>query len=259
MITRIKMNILLFVFIVIFGISLSGTTKQSEAQETIIIGSTRTQTIEVNMESLTQFVQSRQPIGSFRRQPQGHKGPVKYLPSDRIKKLSKKTVEKPTSASFKNSKVITDKSKPKTSRHTTNRSKNNSQDGKVSVEVEKETKNQVVAKIVTPIPIKEAKLDHKKFVILFDPLAQNAGEKDLSKLKTEIKAKGFDKNQRFQLTAYSSDRNASNARRVSLMRAISVRSFLIKMGVEGNKITVRALGNNMDAELSNRVDIVLLN
>ena len=43
------------------------------------------------------------------------------------------------------------------------------------------------------------------------------------------------------------------------MRAISVRSFLIKMGVEGNKITVRALGNNMDAELSNRVDIVLLN
>jgi hypothetical protein len=31
------------------------------------------------------------------------------------------------------------------------------------------------------------------------------------------------------------------------------------MGVEGNKITVRALGNNMDAELSNRVDIVLLN
>ena len=39
MITRIKMNILLFVFLVIFEIVISGTTKQSEAQETIIIGS----------------------------------------------------------------------------------------------------------------------------------------------------------------------------------------------------------------------------
>ena len=96
-------------------------------------------------------------------------------------------------------------------------------------------------------------------MILFSPLAQNAGEKDLSKLKAEMKSKGFNENQRFQLIAYSSDRNPSNARRVSLMRAISVRSFLIKIGVEANKITVRALGNNMDGELSNRVDIVLLN
>ena len=257
MITRIKMNILLFVFLVIFGITLSGTIKQSEAQETIIIGSAQTQTIEVNMESLTQFVKSRQPIASFRWQPQDQQGPVRYLPSDRIKKLTKKTVRKPTSASFKNSKVIADKSK--TSRHTTNRSQKNSQDGKMPVAVEKEKKTQVAAKIIPRVPIKEAKLNHKKFVVLFSPLAQSAAEKDLSKLKAEIKAKGFDKSQRFQLTAYSSDRNPSNARRVSLMRAISVRSFLIKMGVEGNKITVRALGNNMDAELSNRVDIVLLN
>ena len=53
MITRIKMNILLFVFLVIFEIVISGTTKQAEAQETIIIGSARTPTIEVNMEALT--------------------------------------------------------------------------------------------------------------------------------------------------------------------------------------------------------------
>ena len=257
MITRIKMNILLFAFLVVFGISISGTTKQSEAQETIIIGSARTPTIEVNMEGLTRFVQSRQPIDSFRRQLQDQQGPVRYLPSNRIKKLTKKTVRKPTSASFKNSKVIADKSK--TSRHATNRSQKDSQDGKMPVAVEKEKKTQVAAKIMPRVPIKEAKLSHKKFVVLFSPLAQSAAEKDLSKLKAEIKAKGFDKSQRFQLTAYSSDRNPSNARRVSLMRAISVRSFLIKMGVEGNKITVRALGNNMDAELSNRVDIVLLN
>ena len=259
MIARIKMNILLFVFLVIFGIGPTGTTERAKAQETIIIGSARFQTIEVNMESLNQFVKSRQPIGSFRRQPQNQQGPVKYLPSNRIKKLTKKTVEKPTSASFKNSKVIVDKSKSKTSRHTTTGSKNTYQAGKVPIVVEKETKKKVVASSIPRIPIKEANPDHKKFVILFNPLAQNAGQKDLSKLKAEIKANGFNKNQRFQLTAYSSDRNPSNARRVSLMRAISVRAFLIKMGVEGKKIIVRALGNNLDTELSNRVDIVLLN
>ena len=259
MITRIKMNILFFMFLVIFGISLSGANNLSKAQETVIIGSARTQTIEVNVESLTQFVQPRQPIASFRRQPQDQQDSAKYLSSDRIKKQTKKTAEKPTGSSFKNSKVIADKPKSKTSRHTTNRSKKNFQNGKMPVAVKKEKKTQVASKIIPRVPIKEAKLNHKKFVVLFNPLAQSAGEKDLSKLKAEIEAKGFDKSQRFQLTAYSSDRNPSNARRVSLMRAISVRSFLIKMGVEGNKITVRALGNNMDAELSNRVDIVLLN
>ena len=259
MIARIKMNILLFVFLVIFGISLPGTTERAKAQETVIIGSARSQNIEVNMESLNQFIKSRQSIGSFQRPPQNQQRPVKYLGPNRIKKLTKKTVEKPTSASFKNSKVIVDKSKSRTSKHTTTRSKNTYQAGKVPVAVEKETKKQVVARSIPRIPIKEAKPDHKKFVILFNPSAQNAGQKDLSKLKAEIKANGFNKNQRFQLTAYSSDRNPSNARRVSLMRAISVRAFLIKMGVEGSKITVRALGNNMDAELSNRVDIVLLN
>ena len=89
MITRIKMNILLFVFLVIFEIVISGTTKQSEAQETIIIGSARPPTIEVNMEALTRFVRSRQPIDSFRRQLQDQQGPQRYLPSDRIKKLTK--------------------------------------------------------------------------------------------------------------------------------------------------------------------------
>ena len=100
MITRIKMNILLFVFLVIFGISILGTTKQSEAQETIIIGNARTPTIEVNMEALTRFLQSRQPIDSVRRQMQDQQGLVRYLPSDRIKKLTKKTVKKPTPGSL---------------------------------------------------------------------------------------------------------------------------------------------------------------
>ena len=129
MITRIKMNILSFMFLMIFGISLSATTKQSNAQETIIIGSARTQTIEVNMESLNQSIQSGQP--------QDRHAPAKYVLSDQIKKLPKKIAEKPISASFKNSKVVADESKFKASRHTTNRSKSNSQNGKMPLVAKK--------------------------------------------------------------------------------------------------------------------------
>ncbi len=157
MITRIKMNILFFMFLVIFGISLSGANNQSKAQETVIIGSAQTQTIEVNMGSLTQFAQPRQPIASFRRQPQDQQESAKYLSSDRVKKLTKKTAEKPTGSSFKNSKVIADKPKSKTSRHTTNQSKNKSQDGKVPMSSKKERKKQVVANVIARTPIKRSK------------------------------------------------------------------------------------------------------
>jgi outer membrane protein OmpA-like peptidoglycan-associated protein len=252
------MNILFFVLLMTFGISLSGITKQSGAQETIIIGKTQIQNIEVNMEPLSQFLQSRQTMGSFQRQLQDPQESVKHVSSDLIKILPQKTVEKKTNASLKNSKVIANEPKSNTVKPN-NRSKNNFQDGKVPLVVKKENKKQVVAKVTPRMPLKEPKLDHKKFVVLFKPSAKTADENVLSTLGARLKTSKFGENQRFQLTAYSSDKNLSKARRMSLMRAISVRSFLIKMGVDGNKITVRALGNNMDAELSNRVDIVLLN
>ena len=258
MVTRIKMNILFFVLFMTVGISLLGITKQSGAQETIIIGETQIQTIEVNMEPLNQFLQSPQVMGSFQRQPQALQESAKHVPSDLIKTLPQKIVRKQTNTSLKHSEVTTNEPKPKTVKRN-NRSKSNLQNNKVPFVVKKEKKKQVVAKVRPRMPLKEPKVDHKKFVVLFKPLAKTADETSLSTLAARLKASEFDKNQRFQLTAYSSDKNPSKARRVSLMRAISIRSFLIKMGVDGNKITVRALGNNMDAELSNRVDIILLN
>ena len=254
MITRIKMNILCFVLLMTFVISLTGITKQSGAQETIIIGKTQIPTIEVDMGPLNQFLQSRQVMDSFRRQSQDPQASVKNAP----KKLPQKTVGKQTNASLKHSKVIKNKPKSKTVKRN-NRSKSNFQNNKVPFVVKKENKKQVVAKVTPRMPPKEPELDHKRFVVLFKPLAKTADETGLTTLAASLKASEFDENQRFQLTAYSSDKNPSKARRVSLMRAISIRSFLIKMGVDGNKITVRALGNNIDAELSNRVDIVLLN
>ncbi len=62
---------------------------------------------------------------------------------------------------------------------------------------------------------------------------------------------------RLQLMAYAGAEglSASKARRLSLSRALSVRSFLIESGVRSTRIDVRALGNKTSDEPANRVDV----
>ncbi|NQV84191.1 MAG: OmpA family protein [Rhodospirillales bacterium] len=64
-------------------------------------------------------------------------------------------------------------------------------------------------------------------------------------------------NLRLQLMAYAGGKSlsASNARRLSLSRALSVRSFLIEKGVRSTRIDVRALGNKTTETPPNRVDV----
>jgi outer membrane protein OmpA-like peptidoglycan-associated protein len=64
---------------------------------------------------------------------------------------------------------------------------------------------------------------------------------------------------RVQLMAYAAakDLSASKARRISLSRALEVRSFLIDKGVRSTQIDVRALGNKSDESPANRVDVNL--
>jgi outer membrane protein OmpA-like peptidoglycan-associated protein len=67
---------------------------------------------------------------------------------------------------------------------------------------------------------------------------------------------------RIELVAYASGsaEQASEARRVSLARAISVRAYLIEKGVDSKRFEVRALGNRTDtaAAAADRVDILAL-
>lgn len=65
---------------------------------------------------------------------------------------------------------------------------------------------------------------------------------------------------RLQLKAYAggSGETLSSARRLSLSRALSVRSFLIEQGIRSTRIDVRALGRAEDSGPPERVDIVLL-
>lgn len=62
-----------------------------------------------------------------------------------------------------------------------------------------------------------------------------------------------------QLLAYAegTEDEASKARRLSLSRALAVRSYLMNYGVRSTRIEVRALGNKVPEGPADRVDVVL--
>jgi outer membrane protein OmpA-like peptidoglycan-associated protein len=76
----------------------------------------------------------------------------------------------------------------------------------------------------------------------------------LKNLAQKLKDK---KNLRLQLMAFAGSKSLSpsKARRMSLSRALSVRSFLIENGVRSTRIDVRALGSKTSEKPLNRVDV----
>jgi outer membrane protein OmpA-like peptidoglycan-associated protein len=64
---------------------------------------------------------------------------------------------------------------------------------------------------------------------------------------------------RLQLLAYSggATQTPSQARRLSLSRALAVRSRLIKQGIRSTRIDVRALGNKSEGGPPDRVDVIV--
>lgn len=63
-----------------------------------------------------------------------------------------------------------------------------------------------------------------------------------------------------QLLAYAggNELSASKARRLSLSRALAIRSYLIGKGLRSTRIDVRALGNKVPGGQPNRVDLKLI-
>ena len=82
----------------------------------------------------------------------------------------------------------------------------------------------------------------------------SSARKALDLIAIELNSK---KDVRMQLMAYAGENKmaASKARRLSLSRALAVRSYLIEKGVRGTRIDVRALGNKVSSGLPNRVDL----
>ncbi len=79
---------------------------------------------------------------------------------------------------------------------------------------------------------------------------------NLLKLADQVKDQ---RDVRLQLLAYAGgdDLKSNRARRLSMSRALSVRSFLIESGIRSTRIDVRALGDKTSDEPKNRVDITL--
>jgi outer membrane protein OmpA-like peptidoglycan-associated protein len=82
-------------------------------------------------------------------------------------------------------------------------------------------------------------------------------EEGLAALARQIEG---DTAMRLQLKAYASAENtvASAARRLSLSRALAVRSFLIEEGVSSTRIDVRALGAKYETGPPDRVDVIVV-
>jgi outer membrane protein OmpA-like peptidoglycan-associated protein len=83
----------------------------------------------------------------------------------------------------------------------------------------------------------------------------DAAKSELDSLAQKMTADGT---MRIELTAYASGTpdTATQARRLSLLRALAVRSYLIRQGVASTRMDVRALGDKVQGEPSDRVDLV---
>ncbi len=84
----------------------------------------------------------------------------------------------------------------------------------------------------------------------------NEAKQQLQDLAAQIATR----DDRLQLKAYAggTSDSSSSSRRLSLSRALAVRSYLIEAGVRSTRIDVRALGRAADAGPPDRVDMILL-
>jgi outer membrane protein OmpA-like peptidoglycan-associated protein len=80
----------------------------------------------------------------------------------------------------------------------------------------------------------------------------NDAKAALDKLADNLKG---DEKSRLQLLAYAAEDSPSKARRLSLSRALAVRSHLIAKGIRSTRIDVRALGDQVPGGELNRVDL----
>ena len=92
--------------------------------------------------------------------------------------------------------------------------------------------------------------------LLFPEAVSKMPQNETSKLGPVIASLSERSDYRIRLFAYAGgdDLTKSKARRLSLSRALDVRSYLMKNGVRSTRIDVRALGSKTDKTPVNRVD-----
>jgi outer membrane protein OmpA-like peptidoglycan-associated protein len=110
------------------------------------------------------------------------------------------------------------------------------------------------------LPPARARVEEKEALrVVFSGSSSRLTEEGESALRALVQSVA-ETESRIQLKAFaagSSDR-PSTARRLSLSRALAVRSFLIEQGMRSTRIDVRALGVPADDGPADRVDVILL-
>lgn len=93
--------------------------------------------------------------------------------------------------------------------------------------------------------------------VVFDTEEAKLSEQSRAELKTMVQGILDKSDLRVQLLAYAGGEalSSSKARRLSLSRALAVRSYLIENGLRSTRIDVRALGDKTTEEPVNRVDV----
>lgn len=112
--------------------------------------------------------------------------------------------------------------------------------------------------LMTPPPTTTTTADGAALTIPFAKDGASLSDDARGALVTVAKRALGDTAIQLQVLAYASgdEDNASKARRLSLSRALAVRSFLIDQGVHSTRIEVRALGNKVPDGPPDRVDLV---
>jgi outer membrane protein OmpA-like peptidoglycan-associated protein len=108
----------------------------------------------------------------------------------------------------------------------------------------------------------DEKFEEEFVTLKFAPGAREPDEKIQSEMENGILTL-LQKNPawRVQIQAFASTDGAdvSNARRISLARALAIRTWLMDKGVEASRMDVRALGAETDRNPADRVDMVFFN
>jgi outer membrane protein OmpA-like peptidoglycan-associated protein len=96
--------------------------------------------------------------------------------------------------------------------------------------------------------------------VLFSPGSSVLNAEASKHISNIIKKMESDPSLRLQLVAYatSTDDNPSRARRLSLSRALAVRSNIVEKGVKSSRMDVLALGSKFKKAPGDRVDAVPL-
>ena len=100
-----------------------------------------------------------------------------------------------------------------------------------------------------------------KISILFDENSANIKESELNKIKNFLNKQENKDKLYLKIMAYAKskkDNDNDSSRRVSLDRAINIRSSIIDEGVPPENLIVKALGNLKNKNSSNKADIEII-